>query len=67
MTFSDILKRFKGKRFNSRNLSIVPIKDTAYGAVIERFELDKYDIQITCYGSDQLSKLLEKITADVHD
>lgn len=67
MNFSDILKKYKGKKFNSRNTAIIPVEDTAYGVIIERFELDKYDVQITCYGSEQLSKLLEKITVDVHD
>lgn len=67
MTFNDLLKKYKGKLFYGKKAGIVPVDKTVYGAVIEKFEGDKYDIQLTCFGSAQLQSLLDKLTADVHD
>lgn len=67
MTFNELLKKYEGRRVYGYDTGVVPVKNTAYGAIIEGFELDKYDIQLTCLDSQQLEELLKKLTADVHD
>lgn len=58
MLFTDVLKENGGSLYYSKDVGYLPVKNTMYGAVIERFEGDKYDIQLTVEGLENLDKVL---------
>lgn len=69
MTYNQVVKSFGGKAFLNKKTMQVYVPYTVYGALIENFEGDKYDIQMTCIGIEDLKKVLEILsqTSNVYD
>lgn len=61
MTYKDILHKFGGGFYYDHKTGHLPVKNTVYGALIDRFEEDKFDIQLTCIGLKNLERILERL------
>lgn len=62
MNYLDTVRKYGGGIFYDRKTAKVNVENTAYGALIERFEDDKFDIQLTVVGLDNLDKVLNLLT-----
>lgn len=61
MSFIDVIRKFGGGFYYDHKTGHIPVKDTVYGAIIDRFEDDKFDIQLTCIGTKNLERVLDKL------
>lgn len=62
-----IIKKYKGRRFYKKEIYQIEVKNTAYGILIENFEDNKFDIQLTIVGIDNLNEFLNNISKKTID
>lgn len=62
MNYLDTVRKYGGGLYYDRKTAKVSVEHTAYGALIERFEEDKFDIQMSVIGLDNLDKVLKLLT-----
>lgn len=61
MNYLDVIRKNGGGLYYDRKTAHLEMKNTAYGVLVERFEEDKFDIQLSVIGLENLDKVLKKI------